>query len=470
MVDKNSDYARRGSTPTALSIEEIRSAFQGSVIAPGDADYDAARSAFYGGIDRHPAVIIRPLTTGEVSHVVSLARETGMELSIRSGGHSVVGYGVSDGGIMLDLSDMRDLQIDVEERIAWAEAGLTAGEFTNAAAAHGLVTGFGDTGSVGIGGITLGGGVGYLVRKYGLTIDDLLAAEVVTADGQILFVDAENHPDLFWAIRGGGGNFGVVTRFKFRLHEIGPVYGGMLFLPATPETVASFMALAEAAPDELSAIANVMGAPPMPFIPAEHHGKLIIMAMLVFLGDAETGERVVAPFRSIAKPIADMIKPMKYPEIYPPEDPSYHPVGASRTMFVDSIDRDVAEMILNRLQSSTAMMKVSQLRVLGGAMARIPADATAFAHRSSKIMVNLAGLYQRPEEKATHEAWVSDFAAALEQSDHGAYVNFLGEEGPDRIRAAYPGSTWDRLVAVKTRYDPTNLFHLNQNIPPANGR
>jgi hypothetical protein len=213
-----------------------------------------------------------------------------------------------------------------------------------------------------------------------------------------------------------------------------------------------------------------MGAPPMPFIPAEHHGKLIIMAMLVFLGDAETGERVVAPFRSIAKPITDMIKPMKYPEIYPPEDPSYHPVGASRTMFVDSIDRDVAEMILNRLQSSTAMMKVSQLRVLGGAMARIPADATAFAHRSSKIMVNLAGLYQRPEEKATHEAWVSDFAAALEQSDHGAYVNFLGEEGPDRIRAAYPGSTWDRLVAVKTRYDPTNLFHLNQNIPPANGR
>ena len=470
MVDKNSDYARRGSTPTALSIEEIRSAFQGSVIAPGDADYDAARSAFYGGIDRHPAVIIRPLTTGEVSLVVSHARETGMELSIRSGGHSVVGYGVSDGGIMLDLSDMRDLQIDVEERTAWAEAGLTAGEFTNAAAAHGLVTGFGDTGSVGIGGITLGGGVGYLVRKYGLTIDDLLAAEVVTADGQILFVDAENHPDLFWAIRGGGGNFGVVTRFKFRLHEIGPVYGGMLFLPATPETVASFMALAEAAPDELSAIANVMGAPPMPFIPAEHHGKLIIMAMLVFLGDAKTGERVVAPFRSIAKPITDMIKPMKYPEIYPPEDPSYHPVGASRTMFVDSIDRDVAEMILNRLQSSAAIMKVSQLRVLGGAMARIPADATAFAHRSSKIMVNLAGLYQRPEEKATHEAWVSDFAAALEQSDHGAYVNFLGEEGLDRIRAAYPGSTWDRLVAVKTRYDPTNLFHLNQNIPPANGR
>jgi FAD/FMN-containing dehydrogenase len=371
---------------------------------------------------------------------------------------------------MLDLSDMRSLQINVEERTAWAETGLTAGEFTTMAAEHGLATGFGDTGSVGIGGITLGGGVGYLVRKFGLTIDDLFAAEVVTADGQILHVDTENHPALFCAIRGGGGNFGVVTRFKFRLHEIDSIYGGILFLPATPETIASFIALAEAAPDELSAIANVMGAPPMPFLPAEYYGKMLIMAMLVYVGDAETGERVIAPFRSIAAPIADMIKSMRYPEIYPPEDESYHPVAAARTMFVDSIDRSLAKFILEHLQVSTAMMKVAQLRVLGGAMARVPTDATAFAHRSSKIMVNLAGLYQQPEEKAIHEAWVSDFAAGLEQSDHGAYVNFLGEEGAERIRAAYPGSTWDRLVAIKTRYDPTNFFHLNQNIPPANGQ
>lgn len=371
---------------------------------------------------------------------------------------------------MLDLSAMRDLQIDVKERTAWAEAGLTASEYTTAATAHGLATGFGDTGSVGIGGITLGGGVGYLVRKYGLTIDDLLAAEVVTADGQALHVDPKNHPDLFWALRGGGGNFGVVTRFKFRLHDIKSVYGGMLFLPATAETISSFITLAEAAPEELSAIANVMGAPPMPFLPPEYHGKMLIMAMLVYIGDAESGERAIAPFQALATPVADMIKPMQYPEIYPPEDPSYHPLGASRTMFVDSIDRRVAEFILERLQSSTAMMKVAQLRVLGGAMARVPVDATAFAHRKSRIMVNLAALYQNPQEKAKHEAWVSDFAAKLEQSDHGAYVNFLGDEGTDRIRAAYPGSTWDRLVAIKTRYDPTNLFHLNQNIPPANGK
>ena len=456
-------------SPTALSIADLRSTFRGRIIAPGDPEYDSARATFYGGIDRHPAVILRVQNAEEAARVVSLARQTGMELAIRSGGHSVAGHCVSDGGIVLDLSDMRDLQINVENKTAWAEAGLTAGDVTSAASAHGLAIGFGDTGSVGIGGITLGGGVGYLVRKYGLTIDDLLAAEIVTADGQILQVDAESHPDLFWAIRGGGGNFGVVTRFQFRLHDVDDVYGGMLFLPATPDTIASFIALAESAPDELSTIANVMFAPPMPFIPEEAHGKLIIMGMLVYAGDAQEGERAIEPFRQIVAPIADMIKPMKYPEIYPPEDNSYHPVAAARTMFIDRVDRSVAELIVSRLHRSTAMMSVVQLRVLGGAMARIPVEDTAFAHRHSKIMSNIAGLYNQPEEKEIHEAWVAGFAAALKQRDSGAYVNFLGNEGVDRIHAAYPGSTWDRLVAIKTLYDPTNLFHLNQNIPPING-
>jgi FAD/FMN-containing dehydrogenase len=471
MVNKtNSQALQQKSIPNALSISQLRKDFNGRVIAPGDAEYDKARTVFYGGIDRHPAVIIRVKDTDEVTRVVSLARETGLPLAIRSGGHSVVGHCVADGGIVLDLSNMRDLQIDIEGRAAWAEAGLTAGEYTSAAAAHGLATGFGDTGSVGIGGLTLGGGVGYLVRKYGLTIDDLLAAEIVTADGQLLRVDANTNPDLFWAIRGGGGNFGVITRFQFRLHKVDSVFGGMLFLPATADVIASFIALAEAAPEELSGIANVMPAPPMPFLPVEHHGKLVIMAMLVYAGDVKEGERVVAAFRALATPLADMVKQMQYPEIYPPEQGEYHPVAASHTMFVDRIDRSVAEMILNHLQSSTAMMAVAQLRVLGGAMARVPVDATAFAHRKSRIMVNVAALYERPEEKATHEAWVANFAEALQQGDSGAYVNFLGADGETRIRAAYPGRTWDRLQEIKARYDPTNLFRLNQNIPPANGR
>ena len=455
--------------PATISIPQLRTDFPERVIAPGDPDYDQARTVFYGGVDRHPAIIIKVADANDVVRVVNLARESGLELAVRSGGHSSVGHSVTEGGIVLDLSNMKDLQIDPESRTAWAETGLTAGEVTTALAKHGLAVGFGDTGSVGIGGITLGGGVGYLVRKYGLTIDSLLAAEVITADGQLLHVDSENHPDLFWAIRGGGGNFGVATRFKFRLYEVPSVVGGMLILPATPETIAGFIAESESAPKELSEIGNVMTAPPMPFLPPEAHGKLIIMAVLVYAGEAEAGERALAPFRALATPLADMLKPMSYPEIYPPEEggDAYHPVAAARTMFVDRIDRDVAQTIVNHLQASTASMAVAQLRVLGGAMARVPGDATAYAHRNSKIMVNLAALYEKPEEKAKHEAWVAEFAEAIKQSDEGAYVNFLGNEGEARIRAAYPGSTWDRLAEVKARYDPTNLFRLNQNIAPA---
>jgi FAD/FMN-containing dehydrogenase len=468
MVNKTNIQAAQGTvTPATISIPKLRKDFKDRVIAPGDPDYDKARTVFYGGVDRHPVVIIKVSDANDVARVVNLARESRLELAVRSGGHSSVGHSVSEGGIVLDLSNMKDLQIDPESRTAWAETGLTAGEFTTAAAAHGLAVGFGDTGSVGIGGLTLGGGVGYLVRKYGLTIDSLLAAEVVTADGQIRHVDEQTHPDLFWAIRGGGGNFGVATRFKFRLQEVPSVVGGMLILPAAPETIAGFVAASEAAPEELSGIGNVMFAPPMPFLPAEAQGKLIIMAFLVYAGETEAGQRALAPFRALATPFADMLKPMTLPEIYPPEQGEYHPVAASRTMFVDKIDLPVAKTIVNHLQASTAMMKVAQLRVLGGAMARVPADATAFAHRKSKIMVNIAALYEKPEEKAAHEAWVAIFASALLQSDRGAYVNFLGDEGAARIRAAYPAATWDRLAEVKARYDPTNLFRLNQNIAPA---
>src|SRR5690606_30213860 len=274
---------------------------------------------FYGGIDRRPAVIVRAADARDVAQVVSFARETGAELAVRGGGHSMAGHSTSEGGIVLDLSPMKGLDIDVEQCTAWAEAGLTAGEYTTAVGAFGLATGFGDTGSVGIGGITLGGGIGLLVRKYVLTIDDLLAAEIVTADGQTRYVDHDNHPDLFWAIRGGGGNFGVVTRFKFRLHEVDNVVGGMLILPATPDTIAGFVAAADAAPDELSTIANVMVAPPMPFVPEVARGKLVIFALMVYAGPVEEGERVFAPFRALAEPIVDMLQPIRYKDMFQEE-------------------------------------------------------------------------------------------------------------------------------------------------------
>jgi FAD/FMN-containing dehydrogenase len=441
----------------------------GRVIGPDDPGYDEARAVFYGNVDRRPAMIVRVADAADVARVIALARETGLELAVRSGGHSVAGHGVTEGGIVLDVSDMRALAIDAEERTAWAETGLTAAEYSTAAAAHGLATGFGDAGTVGLGGITLGGGVGFLLRKHGLTIDSLLAAEIVTADGELLRVDADSHPDLFWAIRGGGGNFGVATRLKLRLHELRSFTGGTLILPATPDVVESFVAEAHAAPEELSTIANVMPAPPLPFLEPEHHGRLVVFAMLAHAGAVEDARRALAPFRALAPPLADMVRPMPYPEIFPPEEAGYRPVAVSRTMFSESIDRRAAETIVARLEAGTASMNVTQLRVLGGAMARVPAEATAFAHRESRIMANVAAMYEDPEARPEHEAWVTGLASELSQGDDGAYVGFLGDDGEERVRAAYPGSTWDRLAEVKARYDAGNLFRLNQNIPPADG-
>ena len=448
-------------------VSQLRGALNGRVIVPDDKDYDLARTVFYGGIDRRPKAIVRAMDSDDVSQVITLARQAGLELAVRGGGHSFAGHSLSDGGIVLDLREQRALQLDPERRTAWAGGGLTAGAYTKAAGELGLATGFGDTGSVGIGGLTLGGGVGYLVRKHGLTIDQLLAAEVVTADGQLLRADAETNPELFWALRGGGGNFGVVTRFQFRLHEVPSVVGGMLILPATPPVIAGFMAAAEAAPDELSAIANVMPAPPMPQVPAEQHGQLVVFALLVYAGEVDAGERALAPFRQLATPIVDMLRPMTYPEVFVPEEGEYHPTAVARTMFVDTIDRSAAEVIVSSLEASDAPVRVAQLRVLGGAMARVPAEATAFAHRASRIMVNLAAFYESPAERVVREAWVSDFAASLHQGDSGVYVNFLGEASEAQVRTAYPGSTWDRLSSAKRRYDPANLFRVNHNISPA---
>jgi FAD/FMN-containing dehydrogenase len=451
------------------SIEDLRAELNGSVITPDDADYDQARTVFYRSNDRRPAVIVRPADAAGVSRIVSLARDTGTELAVRSGAHSLAGHSVSEGGIVLDLAGMKALEIDAQGRAAWAQTGLTAAEYTAAAAELGLATGFGDTGSVGIGGLTLGGGVGFLVRKHGLTIDDLLAAELVTADGELVRADAETHPDLFWAIRGGGGNFGVATRFHFRLHEVDTIVGGMLILPATPEVIESFVAEAEAAPEELSTIANVMVAPPMPFLPSEAHGKLVVMALMCYAGEVGAGERALAPFRALAEPIADLVRPMPYPEIYQlfGEEGPGPAEEVARSLFVDAVGRDVAEAVVDHLQVSTAPLAVAQLRVLGGAMARVPADATAYAHRGRRVMVALGAVYERAEEGPEHDAWVTAFAAALDQGDAGVYVNFVGDEGEARVRDAYPGPTWDRLAAIKGRYDPTNLFHLNQNVPPA---
>jgi FAD/FMN-containing dehydrogenase len=450
-----------------LCAPQLLRDLEGQVLLPGDRAYDEARTVFAAHVDRRPALIARVAGPDDVARVIAHARETGAELAVRSGGHSPAGHGVCDGGLVIDLSALRSFELDGAGRTAWAGAGLTAGAFTVAAGEHGLATGFGDTGSVGIGGITLAGGIGFLVRKHGLTIDDLLAAEIVTADGRVRRVDAETEPELFWALRGGGGNFGVVTRLKYRLHPVDTVLGGLLVLPATPEAIAGFVAEAERAPDELSAIANVMLAPALPFVPEERHGSPVLMAKMVYAGDVEAGQRAVAPLRALAEPVADLLRPMRYPEVYPDEQ-GYRPFAMARAMFVGSVGSRQAETILERIRESSATLAACELRVLGGAMARVPADATAFAHRQSPIMVNVAAIYDpSTSERSEHAAWARRLSAELDDGDPGAYAGLLADEGEQRVRAAYPGATWERLAAVKAAHDPDNVFRLNQNIAPA---
>ena len=452
--------------PQDIPLDDLRGEISGEVIASADPGYDDARHVFFKGIDRRPAAIARVAGSDDVARAVTLARESGLELAVRSGGHSRAGYGTSDGGIVIDLSALKAIEIDADSRTAWVETGATAGEYTIATGEHGLATGLGDAATVGIGGITLAGGIGFLVRKNGLTIDDLLAAEVVTADGEVVTASPDSEPDLFWALRGGGGNFGIATRLQLRLHEISEIVGGMLVLPATGELITGFLDAASNAPEDLSAIANVMIAPPMPFVPEEAHGKPALMAMFAYVGPPENADGVIAPFRSLAEPLADMIRPIRYPELYEGETPEPQ-FAAGTNFFTDSIDAAAAEAVLEQVQASTAMMKAVQIRVLGGAMARVPADATAFAYRDRPMFVNVAAMYADPAEQDTHDGWVSSLAESLNGDGAGGYTGFLGKEEEATVRAAYPGATWDRLREIKRRYDPANLFRLNQNIPPA---
>ncbi len=453
------------STPKEIHIGDLRTELSGELIAFDELGYDEARTVVLEGVDRYPLAVVRAAHAADVVRAVSFAREGGLELAVRSGGHGFAGHGTSNGGIVIDLSGMKGLEVDEDGRTAWVETGITAGEYTATTSERGLATGLGDTGSVGIGGITLAGGIGFLARRNGLAIDDLLAADVVTADGEIVRASECSEPDLFWAIRGGGGNFGVVTRMKLRLHQVSQIVGGMLILPATPEVITGFLDAAVAAPEDLSTIANVMPAPPMPFVPENAHGQPILIAQMAYVGPVERGEAVLAPFRALSKPYADMVRPMLYRELYEASEQTVR-FATGANFFADSLPRHGAEAILEWLPRSTAMMSAVQLRVLGGAIARVPNDATAFAHRNRGLFVNVAAMYADGLEEATHEAWVNGVADALGAAGAGGYVGFLGEAPESTIRAAYPGPTWDRLRVLKSRYDPDNLFRLNHNIPP----
>ena len=452
--------------PATDVVHRLRTGLAGSVLAPDDPLYDEARRPFFAMFDRRPAAVVRPVSAADVAHALLTAREFGLTVAVRSGGHSPAGHSAVEGGVLIDLRDMRALEIDPTERTAWAGTGLKAGEFTATAAEHGLAVGFGDTGTVGIGGITLSGGVGYLHRKVGLTVDNVLAAEVVTATGEVVQADETTNPDLFWALRGGGGNFGVVTRFEYRLHEIDRVYGGFMILPATPARIVEVVDRFREAPDDVSGMVNVAPAPPLPFIPPEHHGRMIMMVAFVHAGDPEAGERFAAGIRALGTPLMDSVHPLRYREVFEQQGPPLPPAITSHSCFRDTIDLATAEAVVDALQRAPAPMRVVQFRVLGGAVGRVPADATAVPCRASGMLTVVNTGFQDPAQTAQNAEWGAGVVGFLRQTS-GCYIGFMGDAGEAGGRIAYPADALARLAAVKARFDPENVFRSNQNVPPA---
>lgn len=456
----------------AIDLTGLKSNFGGDIITPDSSEYGEARHIHNLLSDSYPALIVRPKNAHDVAAAVKFATTNDLQIAVRGGGHNNGGFGTVNSGIVIDMSSMNAVRADPQTQIIYVEGGAKAGEVTTAAMAHGMIVPFGDSPSVGVGGITLGGGVGWLTRKFGMTIDSLLAAEVVIADGEILRASPTEHQDLFWALRGGGGNFGVVTAFEFRMHPIETVLGGMLILPATPEVIRKAIDLSLEAPDDLTNITMVGPMMPMPGVPEDLVGKVAFVIMPVWSGDLEAGERALAAFRALATPLADMIEPMPFSKMYDDTDaPIERYTSYTRAFMADRLDDSAIDAMLAAVspegRPQSQAMNVIQIRVLGGAMARVPADATAFAHRTAPLLTAIASVGFEPTTFDQQRAWADATYGATRHASTGAYLNFLEKEGDERIREAYPGETYGRLAEVKRKYDPDNVFRLNQNIQPA---
>jgi FAD/FMN-containing dehydrogenase len=458
----------RSLVPAADQLEALRSRLAGQLITAASPDFDEARKVVNITVDRRPLAIVRAANAQDVVEAVRFAGDRGLPLAVRSGGHSVARYSMIDDAIVVDLSGMKRVSVDPEARIARVQAGATSGDLAGPAHAHGLALSTGDTHSVGMGGLTTGGGIGFMVRKYGLAIDNLLAAQVVTAAGDIVSASASEHPDLFWAIRGGGGNFGIVTEFTYRLAPVGQILGGALLLPASREVIRGYLDYVAAAPDDLTTIADLTHAPPAPFVPQERVGELALSILVCWTGSMADGERALAPLRALATPIADTVSPIPYPDIYRFTAHQAAPHGVSiRSMFAAELSDAAIDAALAAVEHATSPFSLVQFRGLGGALARVGNDATAFAHRDTRYMVAIIGLWlDAAEDAAVHSAWTESLWRAIRPEGSGVYVNFLENEGADRVRDAYPAATFARLTEIKRKYDPRNVFRFNQNIPP----
>jgi FAD/FMN-containing dehydrogenase len=458
---------------SAGALEAFRGGLRGQLCLPGEAGYDEARTIWNAMIDRRPAAVVRAAGAGDVLHAVRLAAQHGLLLSVRGGGHNIAGNAVCEGGLMLDLSGMAAVRIDAGARRARVEPGARLADFDREAQAFGLATPLGINSTTGIGGLTLGGGFGWLSRKHGLTVDNLIAADVVTAAGEIVRASATEHPELFWAIRGGGGNFGVVTSFDFALHPVGPqVIAGLIVHPcsAAPAVLREYRELVAKAPDELCCWVVMRKAPPLPFLPPEVHGTEVLVLALCHAGDLAAGAEAAAPFKAIGTPIADVVGPMPYAGWQAAFDPLLTPGARNYWKSHDFIELgdgliDVLLDAVRRLPSPQCEIFIGHL---GGAINRVPVSATAYPHRDVNFVMNVHTRWDVPADDAPCIAWTrARHEATAPFATGGVYVNFMPEDEAARVRAGAYGVNYDRLTRVKAAYDPKNLFRMNQNVTPA---
>jgi FAD/FMN-containing dehydrogenase len=453
------------------TVEGLRESVRGEVIVPQDESYDEARKVFNAMIDRRPAVVVRCAGTDDVVAAVNFARENGLDLAVRGGGHSVPGFGTADDAVVVDLSGMRDVQVDPARRTARSQGGATWGDFNDATHAHGLATTGGVVSTTGVGGLTLGGGIGYLARGVGLSCDNLVAAQVVTADGRVLPASESENEDLFWGIRGGGGNFGVVTAFEFRLHPVAEVYGGPMFFAASDAgtVLRAYREFIADAPEELGGFPAWQIAPPLPFIPEERHGETMLAFIACWAGATEDGERALQPIRDWAPVVAEHVGVMPYPALNSAFDALYPPGGLQhywKANFVKELTDDAIEAHLEHGPNVPVVNSTVHIYPINGACNRVASDATAFAYRDATFATVIAGMWPDPADNDANIEWVRDYYdATAPLSEEGGYVNFMSGDDQERIRANY-GGNYDRLVDVKREYDPDNLFHLNQNVRP----
>jgi FAD/FMN-containing dehydrogenase len=456
-----------------VGLSSFLAAIRCTALQPGDAGYDEARGVWNGMIDRRPAVIVRCAGTADVVACVNFAREQGLPLAVRGGGHNVAGTAVCDGGLVVDLSGMKGIEVDPPARTARAQPGLLWGEFDRETQAFGLATTGGIVTHTGIAGLTLGGGIGWLMRRHGLTSDNLHAADVVTADGQFLRASESENADLLWGIKGGGGNFGIVTAFEYRLHPIGPeVLAGVILHPAeqAPDVLRFYRDYVAAAPDDLTTIVNLRRAPPAPFLPSHIHGRKVVVIAVCYAGRIEDGERVVAPLRRFGAPLIDLVRPTRYTAHQGMFDASV-PHGLRyywKSHYLGPLDDAVIDTLVTHAWQAPSPASYTIVFHLGGAIRRVDGAATAFEDRRAEHALNINAVWSDPQATEEHTAWARNFSESMRPlSTGGVYVNFLGEEGEERVRAAYGPDKYFRLAVLKRKFDPTNLFRLNQNIRPA---